>query len=522
MALEGHPAVVLAGDFNAWNEEWGSARTTQRGECLLGTVNHLGLQTLNRGSEPTFAGNEVARESVIDVSFASSNVVVPDGWSIVEKYSGNYHKYVTFGVAIPSMRANQHGRHQQPHHQQQRRGGPHNTSGLARHAEVRWKTAQFDRECFEVALSNSRFSLASTPEELLAGLTAACDGDMQRVHGPTFRLSPKMYWWTPEIERLRESCEDAEGRRHRAATPEDRAAASSDLLRQRRLLAQEILHSKDRCMQELIDSVEDDVFGMGYKVVMAKLRSRTPPETDRAVLQPIVDALFPTHPPFEWPAIEADSEVEAVPPITTKPGKPRGEASSHRPLLMLGSVSKVFERLILNRLNEHLEESNNTRLSPSQYGFRRGRSTVQAIQRVVEQGQHARSFHRTNRRDPRCLMVAALDVRNAFNAASCEAIALALQEMRVPATLQRILRSYFSERELVYESSEGPVRRKTSAGVPQGSILGPTLWNAMYDGGGGLCRRPRRLDERHHTTGGSRSGGDGDSGDKRVDDGAPP
>ena len=77
--------------------------------------------------------------------------------------------------------------------------------------------------------------------------------------------------------------------------------------------------------------------------------------------------------------------------------------------------------------------------------------------------------------------IVTIDVKNAFNSASWEAIALSLHRMGVPNQLSRMLKSYFENRVLLYDTHEGQKTVLVSVGVQQGSILGPTLWNAMYN-----------------------------------------
>ena len=52
----------------------------------------------------------------------------------------------------------------------------------------------------------------------------------------------------------------------------------------------------------------------------------------------------------------------------------------------------------------------------------------------------------------------------------------------VDRRVRALLGDYFKNRGITVHSYEGTVVRDIYAGVPQGSVLGPFLWNAVYDG----------------------------------------
>lgn len=154
-------------------------------------------------------------------------------------------------------------------------------------------------------------------------------------------------------------------------------------------------------------------------------------------------------------------------------GKPRDEPLSYRPISLLDGSGKVFERLLLERLNEHIH--NTGALSDLQFGFRRFRSTIDAIGEILNVAKAAGSGPVQNRH--LCVLIT-LDVKNAFNLAPWRLIDAALRRYVAPEYLVKILRSYMSNRELLVGDD---ACLSVTCGVPQGSVLSPTLWNLFYD-----------------------------------------
>jgi hypothetical protein len=67
--------------------------------------------------------------------------------------------------------------------------------------------------------------------------------------------------------------------------------------------------------------------------------------------------------------------------MIVKPGKDPTEISSYHPISLLSVLSKVFEKLILRRINKDLRPDE--WIPHHQFGFRQGHSTIQQIHHVT-------------------------------------------------------------------------------------------------------------------------------------------
>lgn len=159
--------------------------------------------------------------------------------------------------------------------------------------------------------------------------------------------------------------------------------------------------------------------------------------------------------------------------LLRKEDRPPDSPSAYRPICLLDEVGKLFERIIAARLEAHMTERT-PGWHESQYGFRRGRSTVDAVRRVRSMAEDTVARQGVG-------LAVSLDVTNAFNSIPWTRIVEALRYFEVPAYLVEVIRAYLSDRWILYSGKDGEERRRVERGVPQGSVLGPILWITAYD-----------------------------------------
>ena len=156
--------------------------------------------------------------------------------------------------------------------------------------------------------------------------------------------------------------------------------------------------------------------------------------------------------------------------LLKKENKPPEVSSSYRPICLLDTMGKLMEALILRRLRSSLEN----KYSIKQYGFRKGKSTVDAILAAIDiivAGKNGRKARKGS-----CAGIS-LDIKNAFNSARWIDLITSLVKKEAPEYILRIIEDYLNERKIIY----GELTMEMSGGVAQGSRMGPDLWNAFYD-----------------------------------------
>jgi len=164
-----------------------------------------------------------------------------------------------------------------------------------------------------------------------------------------------------------------------------------------------------------------------------------------------------------------------------KPQKSAADIASYRPVTLTSQLSKLMERIIARRIIFQIHKN----LHGSQFGFKDGHSTVDALMDIIDEivwAFDSEGMHQKRKTHQRALGIA-VDFSSAFDTIGHHEVLEELLRKGCGSYELRWVRSFLTGRQ-----GQVQVGEKTSdwtdfeAGVPQGTVLGPLLFIVAVDG----------------------------------------
>lgn len=147
------------------------------------------------------------------------------------------------------------------------------------------------------------------------------------------------------------------------------------------------------------------------------------------------------------------------------------DPGSYRPITLLSEFGKLFERIIIALI--HSKQPEKQFFSEHQYGFRKTISTVHILEAVLSDINDKRFKYK---------MAIFADIIGAFNNLWWPSTLQAMGLKGMESSIIQLIKSYLTNRKIVYSAEVNSVGKVLTKGCPQGSILGPFLWNLAIDG----------------------------------------
>jgi len=144
------------------------------------------------------------------------------------------------------------------------------------------------------------------------------------------------------------------------------------------------------------------------------------------------------------------------------------QLTNYRPISLLNSFSKIYEKVIAERLLKFLDKDNF--FYPEQFGFRKNHSTQAALI----------NFHEfiSNSVEKNEIPIAIfLDMSKAFDTLDHNILFKKLEHVGIRGNMLELIKSYLTQRtQCVHYKFTLSSQQFIKCGVPQGSILGPLLF----------------------------------------------
>ena len=163
------------------------------------------------------------------------------------------------------------------------------------------------------------------------------------------------------------------------------------------------------------------------------------------------------------PTVWRQSKIMAI----LKPGKDSSIPKNYRPISLLCHTYKLYERMILNRIAPTIEQH----LIKEQAGFRIGNSCTGQLLNLTE---HIEDGYE----EGMITGTAFVDLSAAYDTVNHRLLIQKLYNTTLDSQLCRIIQNLLSDRRLYVELNNQRSRwRIQKNGLPQGSVLPPTLFN---------------------------------------------
>ncbi|KAM7303296.1 uncharacterized protein ISCGN_013260 [Ixodes scapularis] len=501
--------VVILGDFNAAHPAWGYGKATVKGNKLWELIHQLGLTVHTDPACPTRIGNSVSRDTCPDLTMTKR--LADAEWCNTEETLGSDHCILI--TTVPLIRKNSYIKKTRLVNWDEFRKQKETTSTSEIISFDEWVSAlQHDVSAYakDIMLTDERQSVDPHLLHLWEARRSLIKRWRRQKHNRTLkiriaRLTEEAADYAVDLmqQNWQQFCNSLQGTLGTAKTwslmrhlldPTKSKSATRHIITK-------LLHQYPGTSKDILDALRDKYIGqqhppsqpMEYRgapnadldnpitlaevnqAIQALTRNTTPGAdkiTNRIIRNlddPSIQALtnfFNQH----WeegtlPAAWKHADIILIP----KTGKPP-KLENLRPISLTSCIGKLFEHVILNRLQPYVE--NNNLLPPTIFGFRPHLSTQDVLLQLHEDINRQVSAHSTR-------AILTLDLKGAFDNVSHDIILTNLSDLNCVQRTFAYIQAFLQNRTATI--GIGDLRTQPlptpNRGTPQGAVLSPMLFN---------------------------------------------
>ncbi|KAJ8964367.1 hypothetical protein NQ317_003012 [Molorchus minor] len=259
----GYESVLIGGDFNAKSPYWGAATTDRHGEALTDLINSIGLTVSNEGDSPTFRrGGSTAN---IDITMFGEGLRGKiENWRVEDEETLSLHMYISYTV----------------------KGGHRNMK-------------EYGRGSLDSGQRKGKRIIRDDPEILRCRNRTELTKKLQKI-------TREASVWTKTDEK------DHKNEGTAGTTGEDIEREEESYKNSRNEYKKLIGRAKESCWKKVVEDLESDVWGQGYRIVTKALKVKEPRiDMDEVKTREVMAELFPEKEQERWVA-ENVTEIKEI------------------------------------------------------------------------------------------------------------------------------------------------------------------------------------------------------------------